>query len=70
MHPSTYNRTLFLPFIEFAFADLGGGFGPGFLVKGGYDFVGDAYTGGNTPVPDNDPLDTYVSPQWPFSSII
>lgn len=36
---------------------LGGGFGPGFKVAGGYDFVGDAYTGFNTPVPDNDPLD-------------
>jgi hypothetical protein len=47
--------------LNLLFADLGGGFGPGFLVKGGYDFVGDAYTGGNTPVPDNDPLDTYVS---------
>lgn len=26
-------------------------------VVGGYDLVGDAYTGGNTPVPDPDPLD-------------
>jgi subtilisin family serine protease len=37
---------------------LGGGFGPGFLIAGGYDFVGDAYTGSNTPVPDPDPMDT------------
>ncbi|PVF96577.1 subtilisin-like protein [Serendipita vermifera] len=37
---------------------LGGGFGPNFVVKGGYDFVGDAYDGSNSPVPDNDPLDT------------
>ncbi|KZT21765.1 subtilisin-like protease [Neolentinus lepideus HHB14362 ss-1] len=37
---------------------LGGGFGAGFKVIGGYDFVGDAYTGSNTPVPDDDPLDT------------
>jgi minor extracellular serine protease Vpr len=26
-------------------------------VVGGYDFVGGAYTGGNTPAPDGDPLD-------------
>ncbi|KAK7032714.1 minor extracellular protease vpr [Favolaschia claudopus] len=36
---------------------LGGGFGPGFKVAGGYDLVGDAYTGSNAPVPDADPLD-------------
>ncbi|KAJ6498971.1 pyrolysin [Mycena sanguinolenta] len=36
---------------------LGGGFGPGFKVAGGFDLVGDAYTGDNTPVPDPDPLD-------------
>jgi subtilisin family serine protease len=36
---------------------LGGGFGPGFKFVRGYDFVGDAYDGTNTPVPDNDPLD-------------
>ncbi|KAJ7497612.1 subtilisin-like protease [Mycena latifolia] len=36
---------------------LGGGFGPGFKVIGGYDFVGNNFTGENTPVPDNDPLD-------------
>jgi minor extracellular serine protease Vpr len=33
-------------------------FGPGApRVKGGYDLVGDAYTGGNTPQPDPNPLD-------------
>jgi len=33
-------------------------FGPGApKVKGGTDLVGDAYTGGNTPVPDSNPLD-------------
>ncbi|TFK50631.1 subtilisin-like protease [Heliocybe sulcata] len=37
---------------------LGSGIGAGFKVIGGYDFVGDAYTGSNTPVPDDDPLDT------------
>ncbi|KAJ6559547.1 subtilisin-like protease [Mycena capillaripes] len=36
---------------------LGGGFGPGFKIEGGFDLVGDDYTGGNTPVPDPDPLD-------------
>ena len=57
---------------------LGGCIGPGQKVIGGFDFVGDAYTGeqylakvfviffhkglawvlgGNTPVPDSDPLD-------------
>lgn len=36
---------------------LGGGFGPGHKVIKGYDLVGDAYTGSNTPVPDSDPLD-------------
>ncbi|KIM30827.1 hypothetical protein M408DRAFT_65702 [Serendipita vermifera MAFF 305830] len=33
------------------------GFGPGHKVIGGYDLVGDAYTGRNTPVPDDDPMD-------------
>ncbi|KAI0088133.1 subtilisin-like protease [Irpex rosettiformis] len=36
---------------------LGGGIGPGHKVIGGFDFVGDAYNGSNTPKPDNDPLD-------------
>ncbi|KAJ7646960.1 subtilisin-like protease [Roridomyces roridus] len=36
---------------------LGGGFGHGFKVAGGHDFVGDDYTGSNDPVPDSDPLD-------------
>ncbi|KAJ3115360.1 hypothetical protein HK100_001368 [Physocladia obscura] len=36
---------------------LGGGFGPGFKVAGGYDLVGDGYYSGNsTTVPDNDPI--------------
>jgi subtilisin family serine protease len=39
---------------------LGGGFGPGYLVAGGYDLAGDDYTGDNDPVPDNDPLDQCV----------
>jgi subtilisin family serine protease len=30
---------------------------PGVKVAGGHDFVGDAYNGSNTPVPDDDPMD-------------
>ncbi|KAF6844225.1 subtilisin-like protease [Colletotrichum musicola] len=37
---------------------LGGGFGPGFKVAGGHDFVGDEFVGWNDPVPDDDPLTT------------
>ncbi|KAG8987085.1 hypothetical protein FRB90_003613, partial [Tulasnella sp. 427] len=43
--------------IDYLHPALGGGFGKGFKVSHGYDFVGDAYTGANTPVPDNDPMD-------------
>ncbi|KAL5632826.1 hypothetical protein ACGC1H_005690 [Rhizoctonia solani] len=45
--------------IDYTHPALGGKFGPGNKVIGGYDFVGDAYRGssGPAPVPDNDPLD-------------
>ncbi|ESK92033.1 hypothetical protein Moror_10317 [Moniliophthora roreri MCA 2997] len=43
--------------IDYTHPALGDGFGPGFKVAGGYDFVGDEYNGTNTPVPDPDPLD-------------
>ncbi|PPQ90634.1 hypothetical protein CVT25_006617 [Psilocybe cyanescens] len=43
--------------IDYTHPTLGGAFGPGHKVIGGFDFVGDAYTGANTPVPDSDPLD-------------
>ncbi|TEB21711.1 pyrolysin [Coprinellus micaceus] len=43
--------------IDYRHPALGGGFGPGKKVAGGYDFVGDDYTGKNQPVPDDDPLD-------------
>ncbi|KAG8780766.1 hypothetical protein FRC16_003033, partial [Serendipita sp. 398] len=33
------------------------GFGPGHKVIGGYDLVGDDYTGLNTPIPDTNPMD-------------
>jgi minor extracellular serine protease Vpr len=44
--------------IDYMHPDLGGGFGPGFRVEGGFDFVGDNYRGPpNTPLPDADPRD-------------
>ncbi|KAF9547696.1 subtilisin-like protease [Agrocybe pediades] len=43
--------------IDYTHPVLGGGIGPGHKVIGGFDFVGDAYNGTNTPMPDNDPLD-------------
>ncbi|KAJ7045857.1 subtilisin-like protease [Mycena alexandri] len=42
---------------DYTHPSLGGGFGPGFKVAGGFDLVGDNYDGSNTPVPDPDPLD-------------
>jgi hypothetical protein len=36
---------------------VGGGFGPGKKFASGWDFVGDAYTGSNTPVPGPDIMD-------------
>ncbi|KAA1102015.1 hypothetical protein PGT21_035091 [Puccinia graminis f. sp. tritici] len=34
---------------------LGKGFGKGFKIAKGYDFVGDAYNGSNLPIPDDNP---------------
>lgn len=45
------------PQIDYRHPALGGCFGPGCLVSFGYDLVGDAYTGENTGVPDEDPFD-------------
>ncbi|EOO01147.1 putative subtilisin-like protease protein [Phaeoacremonium minimum UCRPA7] len=42
--------------VDYRHPALGGGFGEGFKVAGGYDFVGDDYTGANMPVPDADPV--------------
>ncbi|KAH6906334.1 peptidase [Coprinopsis sp. MPI-PUGE-AT-0042] len=42
--------------IDYTHPNLGGGIGPGKKVIGGYDFVGDDYTGGNWPNPDDDPI--------------
>lgn len=44
--------------VDYRHPSLGSGFGPGFKVAKGYDFVGDNYNGSNTPMPDDDPLDT------------
>jgi subtilisin family serine protease len=55
--------------IDYDHPDLGGCFGPGCRVAAGHDFVGDAYTGGNTPVPDADPDDCsapFASPPAPL----
>ncbi|KXN90803.1 Minor extracellular protease vpr [Leucoagaricus sp. SymC.cos] len=43
--------------IDYTHPSLGGGFGPGFKVIGGFDLVGDDFDGANEPVPDDDPLD-------------
>ncbi|KAJ7097194.1 subtilisin-like protease [Mycena belliarum] len=43
--------------IDYTHPFLGDGFGAGFKVAGGFDLVGDNYTGANDPVPDPDPLD-------------
>ncbi|KUI56255.1 Minor extracellular protease vpr [Cytospora mali] len=43
--------------VDYRHPALGGCFGPGCLVSFGYDFVGNAYNGTDTPVPDPDPLD-------------
>ncbi|KAI8366558.1 peptidase S8/S53 domain-containing protein, partial [Blakeslea trispora] len=44
--------------IDYMHPGLGGCFGKGCRVAYGYDFVGDAYTGENFPIPDEDPRDT------------
>ncbi|KAL0931116.1 subtilisin-like serine protease pr1c [Colletotrichum truncatum] len=44
--------------VDYNHPDLGGGFGPGFKVEGGYDLVGDAYNGKDVAAqPDADPMD-------------
>ncbi|KAG9050739.1 hypothetical protein FS837_002683 [Tulasnella sp. UAMH 9824] len=43
--------------VDYLHPALGGGFGPGFKVSHGTDFVGDEYDGSNDPVPDDDPID-------------
>ncbi|KAF9876569.1 serine endopeptidase [Colletotrichum karsti] len=43
--------------VDYRHPALGGGFGPGFKVSGGYDLVGEEYDESNEKVPDEDPLD-------------
>nr|XP_036577467.1 subtilisin-like protease [Colletotrichum truncatum]KAF6784438.1 subtilisin-like protease [Colletotrichum truncatum] len=43
--------------IDYNHPSLGGGFGAGFKVEGGYDLVGDDYEVGGEYVPDDDPMD-------------
>ncbi|KAF9286833.1 hypothetical protein BGZ88_008864 [Linnemannia elongata] len=43
--------------IDYTHPALGGCFGAGCRVAYGYDFVGNNYTGKNTPVPSSDPMD-------------
>ncbi|KAI8075789.1 peptidase S8/S53 domain-containing protein [Gilbertella persicaria] len=43
--------------VDYMHPALGGCFGPNCRVAYGYDFVGDAYTGENLPMPDQDPRD-------------
>ena len=47
--------------VDYTRPALGGCFGSGCKVAGGYDFVGDNYNGSNTPVPDSNPLDICYS---------
>ncbi|KAM0255360.1 hypothetical protein ACHAQJ_005880 [Trichoderma viride] len=46
--------------VDYRHPALGGGFGKGHKIALGYDFVGNNYTGENTPVPGPDPLATCV----------
>ncbi|EOA80850.1 uncharacterized protein SETTUDRAFT_63240, partial [Exserohilum turcica Et28A] len=43
--------------VDYSHPLLGKCFGKGCVVGYGFDFVGDEYTGKNTPVPDPDPMD-------------
>jgi subtilisin family serine protease len=47
--------------VDYNHPALGGCFGPGCLISRGIDFVGDAYNGSNTPIPDNDPMEPCTS---------
>ncbi|KZW03553.1 subtilisin-like protease [Exidia glandulosa HHB12029] len=46
--------------VDYRHQSLGGGYGKGFKVAGGYDHVGDEYDGSADPIADNDPLDECV----------
>ncbi|KAI9151410.1 Minor extracellular protease vpr [Paramyrothecium foliicola] len=44
--------------IDYNHEALGGGFGSGFKVAGGFDLVGQEYDGSNDKIPDSDPMDS------------
>jgi subtilisin family serine protease len=44
--------------VDYNHPSLGGGFGPGFKVAGGYAFVDDNWDGSSAPIPGPDPLTT------------
>ncbi|KAK2031946.1 subtilisin-like protein [Colletotrichum zoysiae] len=44
--------------VDYRHPALGGGFGLGYTVSGGYDLVGEEYDGSNEKIPDGDPLDS------------
>jgi subtilisin family serine protease len=56
--------------VDYLHPALGGGFGPGFKVAHGYDFVGDAYDGTNSPVQDPDPYSSCGSHGTHVSGIV
>ncbi|OXG36623.1 peptidase [Cryptococcus neoformans Ze90-1] len=56
--------------VDYTREPLGGCFGSGCKIAGGYDFVGDNYDGSNDPVPDNDPYDNCYSHGTFISGII
>ncbi len=43
--------------VDYTHPALGGCFGAGCKIAGGYDYVGDNFNGSNSPMPDSDPLD-------------
>jgi subtilisin family serine protease len=47
--------------VDYIHPSLGGGFGPGFKVAGGYAFVDDNWDGSSDPIPGPDPLTTCFS---------
>lgn len=47
--------------VDYRHPALGGGFGEGFKIAGGYDFIGDDWSGHGETHPDADPLTTCLS---------
>ena len=56
--------------MDYTRSPLGGCFGPGCKIVGGYDYVGDNFDGTNNPVPDNDPFDSCYGHGTTISGII